>query len=41
MSKAAGNEMMYYRPRTTLDMLKEYHEGLICQSACVKGIIPQ
>ena len=41
MSKAAGHEMMYYRPRTTLDMLKEYHEGLICQSACVQGIIPQ
>ena len=41
MSKAAGHEMMYYRPRTTLDMLKEYHEGIICQSACVQGIIPQ
>ena len=40
MSKAA-NEMFYYRPRTTLDMLKEYHEGIICQSACVQGIIPQ
>ena len=41
MSKAAGHEMMYYKPRTTLDMLKEYHEGLICQSACVQGIIQQ
>ena len=40
MSKAA-NEMFYYRPRTTLDMLREYHEGIICQSACVQGIIPQ
>ena len=40
MSKAA-NEMFYYKPRTTLDMLKEYHEGIICQSACVQGIIPQ
>ena len=40
MSKAA-NEMFYYRPRTTLDMLKQYHEGIICQSACVQGIIPQ
>lgn len=39
MSKAA-NEEFYYRPRTTLDMLREYHEGLICQSACVQGIIP-
>ncbi|MBP3885948.1 MAG: DNA polymerase III subunit alpha, partial [Olsenella sp.] len=41
MSKAAGHEMMYYKPRTTLDMLREYHEGLICQSACVQGIIQQ
>ena len=40
MSKAA-NEMFYYHPRTTLDMLKEYHEGIICQSACVQGIVPQ
>ena len=41
MSKAAGHEMMYYKPRTTLGMLEEYHEGLICQSACVQGIIQQ
>ena len=40
MSKAA-NEMYYYRPRTTLDMLREYHEGIVCLSACVQGIIPQ
>ena len=41
MMSRAANEMFYYRPRTTLDMLKEYHEGIICQSACVQGIIPQ
>lgn len=41
MSKAAGHEMMYYKPRTTLDMLRQYHEGIICQSACVQGIIQQ
>ena len=41
MSKAAGHEMMYYKPRTTLAMLREFHEGLICQSACVQGIIQQ
>ena len=40
MSKAA-NEMYYYKPRTTLAMLREFHEGIICQSACVQGIIPQ
>ncbi|MEE8704176.1 MAG: DNA polymerase III subunit alpha [Olsenella sp.] len=41
MSVAAGHEMMYYKPRTTLAMLEQYHEGLICQSACVQGIIQQ
>lgn len=41
MMSEAANEMFYYRPRTTLDMLKRYHEGIICTSACVQGIIPQ
>jgi DNA polymerase-3 subunit alpha len=41
MSHAAGHEMMYYKPRTTLAMLEQYHEGIICQSACVQGIIQQ
>ena len=41
MMSQAANEMYYYKPRTTLDMLKRYHEGIICQSACVQGIIPQ
>ncbi|MGL5173787.1 MAG: DNA polymerase III subunit alpha, partial [Olsenella sp.] len=33
--------MMYYRPRTTFAMREESHEGLVCQSACVQGIIQQ
>lgn len=41
MMSQAANEMMYYKPRTTLAMLEQYHEGIICQSACVQGIIPQ
>ena len=40
MMSEAGTEQYYYRPRTTLEMLKRYHEGLICTSACVQGIIP-
>ena len=40
MMSEAANEQFYYRPRTTLDMLKRYHEGLICLSACAQGIIP-
>lgn len=41
MSEAASSDMFYYYPRTTLDMLRRYHEGLICTSACVSGIIPR
>ena len=42
MSEAAGHEMMYYgKPHTVFNMLERYHEGLICQSACVQGIIQQ
>ncbi|MBQ9621100.1 MAG: DNA polymerase III subunit alpha, partial [Atopobiaceae bacterium] len=41
MLSEAANEMFYYRPRTTLAMLERYHEGLICTSACVQGIVPQ
>lgn len=40
MSIAAGHTMMYYKPRITWEMLKTYHEGLICLSACAQGIIP-
>ena len=41
MMSEAANEMFYYRPRTTLEMLERYHEGIICTSACVQGIIPR
>ncbi|MBF0903822.1 MAG: PHP domain-containing protein, partial [Atopobium sp.] len=41
MSEAGSKEMFYYKPRTTLEMLKRYHEGIICTSACVSGIIPR
>ena len=41
MSEAASGDMFYYYPRTTLDMLRRYHEGIICTSACVSGIIPR
>ena len=41
MSEAGSGDMFYYYPRTTLDMLRRYHEGIICCSACVSGIIPR
>ncbi len=37
----ANLEGYYYRPRTDMELLKEYHEGLICLSACVNGYISE
>lgn len=34
-------EGFYNKPRIDDDLLKEYHEGLICMSACLAGEIPQ
>lgn len=36
----AHMEGFYYHPRVDLELLKEYNEGLICLSACLKGVIP-
>lgn len=37
----AQTEGFYYRPRTDHEMLREYHEGLICLSSCLGGEIGQ
>lgn len=34
-------EGFYYKPRIDYKLLEEYHEGLICLSACLGGDIPQ
>ena len=34
-------EGFYYRPRVDIDLLREYNEGLICMSACLKGEVPE
>ena len=34
-------EGFYYRPRIDIDLLKKYNEGLICMSACLKGVVPE
>jgi DNA polymerase-3 subunit alpha len=34
-------EGYYYKPRADLDLLKKYHEGLICLSACVNGYVSE
>ena len=33
-------EGFYYKPRVDKELLRKYHEGLICLSACVAGEIP-
>jgi len=33
-------EGFYYKPRADMEIIKEYHEGLIATSACVQGEIP-
>lgn len=33
-------EGFYYKPRIDMEVLKKYHEGLICLSACLEGEIP-
>jgi DNA polymerase-3 subunit alpha len=33
-------EGFYYKPRIDMELLKSYHEGLICLSACITGEIP-
>ena len=34
-------EGFYYRPRIDMDLLRKYSEGLICMSACLKGIVTE
>jgi len=38
---AAYLEGYYYKPRTDLELLQKYHDGLICLSACVNGYIAE
>lgn len=33
-------EGFYYRPRVDMELLKEFHQGLIATSACLEGEIP-
>lgn len=41
MMSDAAVRGFYYKPRTTIEMLQEHAEGIICTSACVAGIIPR
>ena len=37
----AFTEGYYYKPRVDLDLLREYHEGLIALTACLAGEVPR
>lgn len=37
----ANLEGYYYKPRTDMDLLRQFHEGLICLSACVNGYVSE
>ena len=41
LSSIAYTEGLYNRPRIDHDLLKQYHDGLICCSACIGGEVPQ
>ena len=41
MVSAGFTEGFYSKPRIDKDLLEQYHEGLVCLSACLAGEIPQ
>ncbi len=40
LSSIAYTEGFYYKPRIDWELLEKHHEGLICQTACLKGFVP-
>ncbi|MFA6856449.1 MAG: DNA polymerase III subunit alpha [Treponema sp.] len=42
LSSRAFTEGLYYgKPRIDFELLKKYHQGIICLSACIQGELPQ
>ncbi len=41
LSSIAFIDGFYYKPRIDYKLLEQYHEGLVCLSACLAGDIPQ
>ncbi|MBQ9587272.1 MAG: DNA polymerase III subunit alpha [Bacteroidales bacterium] len=41
LSSLAFTDGFFYNPRIDHDVLRQYHEGIICCSACLGGEIPQ
>ncbi len=40
LSSLGFTEGFYYKPRIDWELLEKYNEGLICQTACLKGFVP-
>ena len=41
LSSLAYTEGFYYKPRIDNELIEKYHEGLICSTACLAGIVPR
>ena len=41
MVSYSWTEGFYYKPRIDKELLRKYHDGLICSSACLGGELPQ
>lgn len=41
MSELAWKEGYHHDPRMDWELIEKYHEGVICTSACVSGIVPE
>lgn len=41
LNSIAWVDGFYYKPRIDFETLKQYHEGLICLSACIAGQLPR
>ncbi len=39
LSSLGHTEGFYYKPRIDLELLHQYHEGLVCLSACASGVV--
>jgi len=39
LSTLGHTEGFYYRPRIDLELIRKYHEGLVCTSACAGGVV--
>jgi DNA polymerase-3 subunit alpha len=41
LTSRAYLEGFYYKPRIDWELLEQYHQGLVCMTACLKGRVPQ